>query len=207
MAQADSIVVLDNGKIVHVCSPQSLLQNHPGTVGVVGPSAPRLTINESTAEHRQPDIGAEQDQSRLDPGLEAPARQPLDVDGTEDDNENNVSLDIRRKHGELSVYTYYLASSGYAAVALYGVTMALWIFCTEFSSKCFSVTLSTLRVRGLTIEASHLGELVVDGKRHNSQPASGHVHGSVRHAGRNGDCCRVFGCLVSFLTPGGRSNC
>lgn len=61
------------------------------------------------------------------------ARQLPDANAAPDDAE--FLGDTRRKNGELSVYTYYLKSSGYAAVALYAVSMALWIFCTEFSSK------------------------------------------------------------------------
>ncbi|KAJ4858374.1 ABC transporter domain-containing protein [Trichoderma breve] len=43
-------------------------------------------------------------------------------------------VDIRRKKGELSVYAYYLASSGWYFVILYSAAVTGWIFCIEFSN-------------------------------------------------------------------------
>jgi hypothetical protein len=48
---------------------------------------------------------------------------------------SSALTDIRRKNGELSVYTYYLSSSGYTTVTLYAILVSLWVFCTEFPSK------------------------------------------------------------------------
>ena len=45
------------------------------------------------------------------------------------------STDLRRKQGGLSVYKYYLTSSGFSAVGSFLFFVALWVVCTEFSSE------------------------------------------------------------------------
>lgn len=40
--------------------------------------------------------------------------------------------DLRRKNGDLSVYSYYFSCSGFPAMALFVACMAVWIFCSEF---------------------------------------------------------------------------
>jgi hypothetical protein len=45
------------------------------------------------------------------------------------------NLDQRRKRSELSTYTYYFANSGWYLLLGNVVSVALWMFLTEFSSK------------------------------------------------------------------------
>lgn len=54
------------------------------------------------------------------------------ADNGDDETKND---DLRRKTGDLSIYKYYLASSGVRGVGGYLIAMSIWMFFTEFSSK------------------------------------------------------------------------
>ena len=45
------------------------------------------------------------------------------------------SSDSRRKNGDVSIYKYYITSSGYGIVMANILSMFVWIACTEFSSQ------------------------------------------------------------------------
>ena len=62
---------------------------------------------------------------------------PKDMDTSHDINQATKQsfTDTRRKNGELSVYRYYMESSGYTSVSFYMGFIALWILLTEFPSK------------------------------------------------------------------------
>jgi ATP-binding cassette subfamily C (CFTR/MRP) protein 1 len=51
-------------------------------------------------------------------------------------DEANITPDATRKNGDWSVYSYYFSSSGYTIIIVFLVSMAVWIFCTEFASRC-----------------------------------------------------------------------
>lgn len=46
---------------------------------------------------------------------------------------NETTQDLRRQTGDLSVYSYYSRAGGHGTVAFMLITVALWVFCTEFS--------------------------------------------------------------------------
>ncbi|KAJ4349627.1 uncharacterized protein N0V89_008243 [Didymosphaeria variabile] len=46
---------------------------------------------------------------------------------------NNEEQDLRRQTGDFSAYSYYSRAGGHITVALMLVTVALWVFCLEFS--------------------------------------------------------------------------
>ena len=112
MALADTIVVLKDGRIVETGSPAVLAQSE-GYLSGLGPlpsDSDEIADIEPTREVRN------------------------QSDGPSTEIDNSIS-DLWRKNGEMSVYSYYLTSAGYGAVALYALFMVMWIFCTEFSSE------------------------------------------------------------------------
>lgn len=125
MAIADSIIVLEDGKITAKDTPASLLQNH-GYINKLGLQldSDHGDIDDSTAEPATVPTTEEVFEMAADTAL---------VMAEESDGKHT---DMRRKKGELSVYIYYLASSGWGAVILYSITVTGWITCIEFSSKC-----------------------------------------------------------------------
>lgn len=116
-------------------SPAALLQKDGGYVSKLALSASGLNSNGlMVIEEGMDDKDDEtNDGHEPKPNGSLSARQLPDANAAPDNAE--FLGDTRRKNGELSVYTYYLQSSGYAAVTLYAVSMALWIICTEFSSE------------------------------------------------------------------------
>lgn len=118
------VVVLEHGRVVSVDSPSSLLQNDNSYLKTLNSVLPIVPITDGPVAGSSPSEG---DASRYE--------EPPNPNGADDDTEDSFLEDTRRKNGELSVYTYYLVSSGHAAVTLYAVSMVLWIFCTEFSSR------------------------------------------------------------------------
>jgi hypothetical protein len=126
MAQADTIMVLEAGRVVDAGSPDSLLRKDGGYVKKLGLVVPEV------APEIVPDTS---DDNKNEPGWPGAANEEL-IDGVPAGSLFGGSLtDIRRKNGEFSVYVYYLASSGYTPVTLYVIFITLWIFCTEFSSR------------------------------------------------------------------------
>jgi ATP-binding cassette subfamily C (CFTR/MRP) protein 1 len=127
VALADSVVVLDGGRVVDVGSPSGLVQRGSEYLEKIGllaskPSSERDTLDALDINPQKVD--------NSDGGKQGSVEQPAGTEATE----GTKLTDIRRKNGELSVYSYYLASSGYVAVVLYSVFLTLWVFCTEFSS-------------------------------------------------------------------------
>jgi len=131
MALADTIVVLEGGRVVDVGSLANLLQRERGYVKKLG-----LTVPQPLSDQIAPGAIKSDSATNMTPELgwpDVPAEEIISGSVTEAANDSSLT-DIRRKNGALSVYRYYLASSGYAAVTLYGIFVTLWIFCTEFSS-------------------------------------------------------------------------
>lgn len=124
MAIADIIIVLEGGKITAKDTPASLLQNN-GYINKLGLQL--VSDHEDTEE------------SATKPAVVSAAEAVFEIAADialDDLEEADIKhTDIRRKKGELSVYAYYLASSGWGAVILYSITVTGWILCIEFSSK------------------------------------------------------------------------
>ncbi|KAK3690284.1 ABC transporter [Podospora appendiculata] len=132
MTLADQIVVLDKGRVATVGSPTAVLQDNSGDIRKLA-----LSISDSGSS-KEGDI-VDEITAAAGEGLRAgplPVGESLDVDGASAPQvpEDNSLTDTRRKNGELSVYKYYLASSGYVPVGLYALAIVLWVFCTEFST-------------------------------------------------------------------------
>ena len=112
MALADTIVVLEDGRVVETGSPAVLAQGD----GYLSGLGPRPSESDEIADVE-------------------PTRDVRDQSDSPSTGVDNSISDLRRKNGEMSVYSYYLTSAGYGAVALYTFFMVMWIFCTEFSSE------------------------------------------------------------------------
>ncbi|KAB8258546.1 ABC transporter [Aspergillus pseudonomiae] len=130
MMLADRIIVLREGRVVESGSPSSLAQKDEGYVKELGLCVTSPWDKESidrdnalTAKEVSPTAGLTSASSR-----EGDMHSALIVDPT-----SSPPTDLRRKNGDLSIYRYYLTSSGYVAVGLYALFMVLWIFFTEFS--------------------------------------------------------------------------
>lgn len=122
MGFADTIVALENGRIVEVGNSQQQLSSE-GYFAKLGLTIPGEEI---ITEHSE-DTNISRVESNIADSL-------LSVSNATDMARN--TLDAKRKNGDWSVYSYYLASSGYKTIALFVLSMAAWIFCTEFGSKC-----------------------------------------------------------------------
>ena len=121
MSFADTIVALEDGRIVQTGSPQALLadEGYFAKLGLV------LQDEDLIKEH----VG-DSDISQIENTV---AESFISVARTTD--EGNNTPDARRKNGDWSVYSYYFASSGYTVVIMFLISMAVWIFCTEFASR------------------------------------------------------------------------
>ncbi|KAK4074366.1 hypothetical protein Trihar35433_3840 [Trichoderma harzianum] len=121
MALSDIIIILEDGKVTAKDTPASLLQSN-GDVNKLGI---QLTTNGDVTEAAE--------LSKL-PTAEEFFDVAADVALNISEETDGKHVDIRRKKGELSVYAYYLASSGWYFVLLYSVAVTGWIFCIEFSN-------------------------------------------------------------------------
>ncbi|UKZ81279.1 hypothetical protein TrVFT333_009051 [Trichoderma virens FT-333] len=121
MALADTIIILEDGKIIAKDTSASLLQSN----GYVNKLGLQPTDNGDVTETAEA--------SKL-PTAEEVFDIAADVAINISEETGGKHADIRRKKGELSVYAYYLASSGWYFVALYSVAVVGWIFCIEFSN-------------------------------------------------------------------------
>ncbi|MCJ1308796.1 hypothetical protein MMC25_002451 [Agyrium rufum] len=119
MALADTIIAFEDGLIVDTGSPTTLIQNNNGYISKLG-----LSIEN---DKEIPDETPSPEVQQSDRGL---SNAPQNIQ----EEINNEFTDVRRKNGELAVYSYYFASSGYTALLLYGIFVGLWVFCTEFST-------------------------------------------------------------------------
>lgn len=122
MTLADTIVALEDGRIVQNGSPEALLANE----GYVAKLGLVLRDEASSEEHAEENEISKVESTSAESFNTAPA--------TPDDT-NDVP-DTMRKSGDWSVYGYYFSSSGNWVVAMFVISMAIWIFCTEFASTC-----------------------------------------------------------------------
>ncbi|KAK3319769.1 ABC transporter [Cercophora scortea] len=136
MTLVDEIVVLQDGRIVDIGSPRTLLQNDSAYLKKLG-----ISITEAPdSKKSQDEITAEQSFSDEKQAAKIAAETSIEEASSDSATDNTEATEarllggMRRKNGELSVYKYYLHSSGYVPVLLYTLTMVLWIFCTEFST-------------------------------------------------------------------------
>ena len=137
MSLADTIITLQDGNITEIGSPSTLLKSS-GYISKLG-----LSLDQSENE------------VALIPDIKDPVSAPSgEESGLIDENEI-IHTDLRRKNGDISVYKYYLTNAGSVAVGLYVVSVVIWIFCTEFSSKfnlLLCPLLSTDRVTAVWIK-------------------------------------------------------
>jgi ABC-type multidrug transport system ATPase subunit len=124
MAIADVIIVLEGGKITAKDTPASLLQNN-GYINKLG-----LQLDSDNE-----DVDESSAKPATVPTTEEVFEIAADIAVEISEETDGKHTDIRRKKGELSVYGYYLASSGWGAVILYSITVSGWILCIEFSSE------------------------------------------------------------------------
>jgi ABC-type glutathione transport system ATPase component len=122
MSLADTIVVLEDGRIAQSGSPEALLANegYLAKLGLV------LRDGEPSQEHAENIRISRVESTLAESFISAPAMP---------DDTNGIS-DTGRKSGDWSVYGYYFSNSGRWVVAMSLISMAIWIFCTEFASTC-----------------------------------------------------------------------
>ncbi|KAJ5107116.1 ABC transporter [Penicillium angulare] len=132
IGMADTVIVLDNGKVVNVNSPESLLQAGSAFMKRLGLSESEFSDQEIAAEESHPQL-IEQIITHPHGTCEIAVRE-WDATWATESLESETHQDKRRKSGDASIYSYYVASSGYFAVIMYLLSMALWIFCIEFST-------------------------------------------------------------------------
>jgi ATP-binding cassette subfamily C (CFTR/MRP) protein 1 len=119
MACVDTIIVLEDGKIADIGSPEHLLKSK-GYLERIGLTLSNYDIIQEIpdAEHSEFTRGASY----------------VSVDVTKETIESNTK-DVTRKNGDMSIYEYYFASSGHTAVGVYILSTVLWMFFTEFPSQ------------------------------------------------------------------------
>jgi hypothetical protein len=133
MKLVDNIIVLEEGKVVNTTTPVDLLRDDNSYSRVFGRSVSESSENESLKEDGMGTSVHTRHGQMID--LETLVQDTADLDDTDHPETNTSSTDIRRKNSDLSVYKYYVASSGYTSVTLYMLFVSLWVFFTEFSSK------------------------------------------------------------------------
>lgn len=158
MEMADTIIVLDNGRVVDINSPTALLHADDCSLKRLGLSEGESFGQEIATEELHQDSRTKTNNNTHDGTCELAVRYWDAVRITED-VQPETPQDHRRKAGDTSIYSYYVASSGYFAVIMYMVSMALWIFCIEFSSKYIvaSVTYLQQDIRVADCHFSYLG--------------------------------------------------
>lgn len=166
MSMADILIFLGGGKIAAIGSPATLrLEGYLTEYGWEG-------SQDGT------DKGEEQRQVEPSPVAESTrVSSETEVNATEDDP--------RRKHGNVSVYKYYLSSSRYSTtLAFITFTMAS-VFCTEFPSEYIPILINIVKLLTELVHRSNLAEMVGRGQCQTTQPEHRHVHGGLC-------CCRNF---------------
>lgn len=130
MLLADMIIALENGKIIENANTMTLLQRN-GYVSKLGlkPSSTEDIVKETT-DAKDPQLSHEASQKSADIAEEI----------------DDIPTDIRRKNGDMSVYKYYLKNAGTLAVGIYVISLIIWTFCTEFSSKSAALRCRDVRV-------------------------------------------------------------
>jgi ABC-type multidrug transport system fused ATPase/permease subunit len=117
LAFADTIITLEDGKIVDIADSTAQLDSH------ISASKPLETISKG-------DPINEVLETTLPKTIHSNIGRPKDIEKAT----SQPFTDERRKYGDLSVYKYYLRSSGYTAASLYAMCIASWIFFTDFPS-------------------------------------------------------------------------
>ncbi|KAM0245872.1 hypothetical protein ACHAQJ_010417 [Trichoderma viride] len=117
------IIVLENGKVTAKDTPASLLHNN-GYVSKLGLQL--ISDNGDMDETTTKPSSALTTEEVFEMAAEVSIGMSEETDGRH--------TDIRRKKGELSVYAYYLANSGWGSVIVYSVGVVGWILCIEFST-------------------------------------------------------------------------
>lgn len=120
MAVADLIICLNDGRIQELGNPAVLMRGQ-GYTSRLGLKLPSDGVVEKV---QNPDDYVTPIEQTATPANE-----------NENHQEQKPHTDIRRKNGEKAVYEYYLKNAGCRAVSLYSVSVVLWIFFSEFSSK------------------------------------------------------------------------
>ncbi|KAI0160936.1 ABC transporter [Hypoxylon sp. FL1284] len=121
MALADTILVIEDGVITETGSPTTLLRGE-GYLGKLGISV-----------QAESNVQSANDTPKAEPSDLSSEASRISADVAEEPS-NKLLTDLRRKHGDFSVYKYYVVNAGYLVTSLYVGFMTLWIFCTEFSS-------------------------------------------------------------------------
>ncbi|KAI0126762.1 ABC transporter [Xylariales sp. AK1849] len=114
MALSDSLVSLEDGEIVEVGSPKTLMGNG-GYVASLG-----LHLSDDDTE----DV--------LETARNDSAVAESIISAVVAAEEDEALSDKRRKNGDFTVYKYYFSSTGPFIIAALIFSMAIWIFCTEF---------------------------------------------------------------------------
>ncbi|KAJ0350144.1 hypothetical protein COL154_013387 [Colletotrichum chrysophilum] len=117
MALADFIICLDDGRIQELGNPAVLVRGQ-GYTSRLG-----LKLSSDGVKVHESDESVTPIEQTATPTNE-----------NENHQEERPNTDIRRKNGEKAVYTYYLKNAGRRAVALYSVSVVMWIFFSEFST-------------------------------------------------------------------------
>ncbi|KAI1339794.1 ABC transporter [Xylariaceae sp. FL0016] len=116
MPLADVIITLEEGRITEVGPPAILLSN-AGYVSTLG-----LQTAVSSAEPKHTTHSVIDDTYRQKSRISI--KQATESDKTLDE--------MKRKNGDLSVYSYYFASSGLGTIALFVACIVVWVFCSRF---------------------------------------------------------------------------
>jgi hypothetical protein len=114
IALADNVIALKDGEIVDTGKPQDLLAGD-GYVSKLGMKMPSEIQAGELWENEE-------------------SKPP--VERTKE--KTSTSIDQQRKKGELSVYMFYFANSGYFFLFGNLLSIVAWMFLTEFSSKSTS---------------------------------------------------------------------
>lgn len=122
MSLADTIIALEDGRIAQIGSPEALLANK----GYVAKLGFVLRDEKRSGEHAE-NTGISRVESTVAESFIPASAMPDDANGISD---------TRRKSGDWSVYGYYFSSSRRWVVAMFLISMGIWIFCTEFASTC-----------------------------------------------------------------------
>ncbi|KAF2444598.1 putative multidrug resistance-associated protein [Karstenula rhodostoma CBS 690.94] len=116
IALADDAIVVENGTITEFGSVD-LLKASGGYIANLQLKTPSNPSEIEESSHKEPDFDVADDPSNAESFREL----------------NDDTQDLTRQTGDFSVYTYYSRAGGHGVVALMLFTVALWVFCTEFS--------------------------------------------------------------------------
>lgn len=121
MALADILIILKGEKIDAIGSPEAL-RSEGYLVQQEREHSQDSNVKET--EHGQVETLPDQETASLEQGVESSCESEREA--KEDDP--------RRKQGDISVYKYYLSSSGYFTTLMFIAFTMASVFCTEFPS-------------------------------------------------------------------------